>query len=163
MNDSETTSETSTHTADAPTLSFNQCWDLLAAATIGRLGLVVDGHPEIFPVNYVLHDRHIVFRSGRGRKLWGAMASRPGVLEVDGYDAPTTEAWSVVARGETVLMTDPEETAKVDALGLEPLQPGAKDHYIRLIPRALTGRRFTVNRPDLWKPKTDDARRALFE
>ena len=146
-----------------PTLTFDQCWELLATPTVGRLGLVVDDHPEIFPVNYVLHDRHIVFRSGHGRKLWGAMASRPGVFEIDGYDSATTEAWSVMARGETVLIEDPEETAKVDALGLEPWEPGAKDHYIRLIPRALTGRRFIVNRPDVWKARTNDARRALFE
>lgn len=161
MNDSNT-DEQSLH-SDNTKLSFDQCWDLLAAANVGRLGLVVDDHPEIFPVNYVIYDRHIVFRTGRGRKLWGAMASRPGVFEIDGYDVPTTEAWSVMARGETVLMTDPEEVAKVDALGLEPWQPGAKDHYIRLVPRALTGRRFVVNRPDLWTTKTNDARRALFE
>lgn len=162
MNDSETIREGPVG-GGAKTLSFEQCWDLLAAATVGRLGLVVDDHPEIFPVNYVIFERSVVFRSGQGRKLWGALASRPGVIEVDGYDPATTEAWSVMARGETALMTDPEETARVDALGLEPWEPGAKDHYIRLIPRALTGRRFVVNRPDLWKTNTNDARRAQFE
>ncbi|MGO4587431.1 pyridoxamine 5'-phosphate oxidase family protein [Micrococcaceae bacterium Sec5.1] len=162
MNDSPTLDDGTSEGHDS-SLSFNECWNLLAAATIGRLGLVVDDHPEIFPVNYVLFDRHIVFRSSPGRKLWGAMASRPGVLEIDGYDAATTEAWSVVARGETILMTDPDETAKVDALGLEPWQPGPKDNYIRLVPRALTGRRFKVNAPDVWQTKTNDARRASFE
>lgn len=162
MHDPDSISETTFATGSA-SLSYDQCWELLAAATLGRLGLVVDSRPEIFPVNYVLYERHIVFRSGPGRKLWGAMASRPSVLEIDGYDAATTEAWSVVAGGESVLMTDPVETAKIDALGLEPSQPGAKDHYIRLIPRSLTGRRFAVVRPDPWKRTTNDARRALFE
>ncbi|VXC03586.1 Flavin-nucleotide-binding protein [Arthrobacter sp. 9V] len=148
---------------DDSSLAFDECWDLLAAATIGRLGLVVDDHPEIFPVNYVLFQRQLVFRSSPGRKLWGAQASRPAVLEIDGYDAPTQEAWSVVARGDTELMTDPDEMAGVDALGLEPWQPGVKDNYIRLTPRALTGRRFKVNQPDLWKTRTNDPRRASFE
>ena len=59
---------------DDPRLSFDQCWELLDSETVGRLALVVDEHPEIFPVNYVLDNRTIVFRTGRGRKLWGAMA-----------------------------------------------------------------------------------------
>ena len=162
MNESEIADEQPSQ-GGAPPLTFDQCWELLAAANVGRLALVVDDHPEIFPVNYVLYDRNIVFRTDAGRKLWGAMASRPGAFEIDGYDAQATEAWSVMARGETVLMTDPQETAKVDQLGLEPWQPGAKSHYIRLIPRALTGRRFIVNRPNLWETNTNDARRALFE
>ncbi|MDR6985934.1 hypothetical protein J2Y66_000397 [Paenarthrobacter nitroguajacolicus] len=162
MNDSPDIGSSSTH-HEGQDLPFNACWDLLAAETIGRIGLIVDDHPEIFPVNYVLFQRNPVFRSSPGRKLWGAQASRPAVLEIDGYDAATGEAWSVVARGDTELMTDPEETAEVDALGLEPWQPGPKDNYIRLIPKALTGRRFKVNPPDLWKTRTNDARRTSFE
>jgi nitroimidazol reductase NimA-like FMN-containing flavoprotein (pyridoxamine 5'-phosphate oxidase superfamily) len=144
-------------------LSFDQCWELLAAETIGRLGLVVDEHPEIFPVNYVLDDRSIVFRTGHGRKLWNVMASRPAVLEIDGYEPGSQEAWSVTVRGGTDLINEPNEKAKIEALGLEPWEPGAKDHYIRLTPRALTGRRFKVNPPDLWKTRPTDARRASFE
>jgi uncharacterized protein len=148
---------------DDPCLSFDQCWDLLDSETVGRLGLVVDEHPEIFPVNYVLDNRTIVFRTGRGRKLWGVMAARPSVLEIDGYDPRSEDAWSVVARGETHLIEDPEELARVEAQGLQPWQPGPKDRYIRLTPRVLTGRRFKVNPPDVWETRPNDARRASFE
>ena len=51
-------------------LSFDDCWELLASAVIGRLALVVDGHPEIFPVNFVVERRSVVFRTGAGTKLW---------------------------------------------------------------------------------------------
>ena len=37
-------------------IARTECEDLLAAATLGRLGVVVDGRPEIFPVNHV-YDR----------------------------------------------------------------------------------------------------------
>ena len=144
-------------------LSFDQCWELLAAGIVGRLALVVDDRPDIFPVNYVLDRRSIVFRSGGGTKLWGAMAARPAALEIDGYEAAAEEAWSVVARGETTVIDNEEEKAAVDALHLEPWQPGVKDHYIRLTPRALTGRRFKVNRPDVWSTRSGDARRTSFE
>ena len=151
---------------DAPTagsLSYDACWELLAAGIVGRLALVVDGHPEIFPVNYVLDRRSIVFRSAGGTKLWGAKAARPAALEIDGYDADRQEAWSVVVRGDTEVISSQEEKDAVDALQLEPWQPGEKGNYIRLAPRALTGRRFKVNRPDLWNTRLNDARRSTFE
>lgn len=44
-----------------------------------------------------------------------------------------------------------------------PLEYGAKDNYIRLTPRALTGRRFKVNKPDLWNTRLNDSRRSSFE
>ncbi len=144
-------------------LSYDDCWELLAAGIVGRLALIVDNHPEIFPVNYVLERRSIVFRSAGGTKLWGAEAARPAALEIDGYDSRNEEAWSVVARGETDVISSQEEKAAADALHLEPWQPGAKDNYIRLTPRALTGRRFKVNKPDLWKTRLNDSRRASFE
>ena len=91
---------------------------------MGRLALIVDGHPHIFPVNYVLVQRgSIVFRSAGGSKLWGAMTSKPTALEIDGYDPQTEEVWSVVARGDTEVIRSKEEKAAVDALQLEPWQP----------------------------------------
>lgn len=144
-------------------LSFDDCWDLLADDTLGRLAIVVDGHPEVFPVNYVVHRRSIVFRTAAGTKLWGAMSERPAALEIDGYDPATELAWSVVVRGDTELVQDQAETDAVDALGLEPWQPGEKGHYVRLNAKALTGRRFQVNRPDIWNTRVQDRRRASFE
>ena len=144
-------------------LSYDECWELLGAGVVGRLALVVDGHPEIFPLNYVLDRRTIVFRSAGGTKLWGAKAARPAALEIDGYDPERQEAWSVVLRGDTELISSQEEKDVVDALRLEPWQPGDKGNYIRLTPQALTGRRFKVNRPDVWNTRPNDARRSTFE
>lgn len=152
-----------TSTPSGGNLDYDDCWELLAAGIVGRLALIVDDHPEIFPVNYVLERRSIVFRSAGGTKLWGAEAVRPAAFEIDGYDPRQEQAWSVVARGDTEVITSEEEKAAVDALHLEPWQPGAKDNYIRLKPRALTGRRFKVNKPDLWSTRLNDDRRSSFE
>jgi uncharacterized protein len=151
------------HTDPIIKLTFDDCWELLANDIVGRLALVVDGHPEIFPVNYVLQRRSIVFRSAGGSKLWGAQGERPAALEIDGYDPATEEAWSVVARGDTELIGDQAEKDDADALHLEPWQPGPKDFYIRLTPKALTGRRFKVIKPDVWNTRLADRRRASFE
>jgi hypothetical protein len=153
-------------TSDAePTgkLSFDECWELLEGDTLGRLGLTVDGHPEIFPVNYVVHRRSIVFRTSGVTKLWNAKEERPAALEIDGYDPHTEEEWSVVVRGDTEIIDDQADKDAMDSLGLEPWQPGGKAHYIRLTARALTGRRFKVNKPDIWNTRTTDRRRTSFE
>ncbi|CAI3804060.1 hypothetical protein NKCBBBOE_03504 [Pseudarthrobacter sp. MM222] len=151
---------------DAPKvgkLSFDECWELLASSIVGRLALIVDGHPEIFPVNFVLERRSIVFRTDPGTKLWESRKEEPVAFEIDGYDPATQEAWSVVARGTTALIEDPDEQSAVDALGLEPWERGTKSYYVRLSPVALTGRRFKVNAPDVWKTRLNDQRRASFE
>ncbi|NUT70351.1 pyridoxamine 5'-phosphate oxidase family protein [Pseudarthrobacter sp. C4D7] len=144
-------------------LSFDDCWELLDNDTVGRLAIVVDGHPEIFPVNYAVHQRSIVFRTGPGSKLWDARMERSAALEIDGYDAASEQAWSVVARGETGIIEDQAVKDAVDELGLEPWQPGEKANYVRLGAKALTGRRFRVNRPDVWNTRPQDRRRASFE
>lgn len=60
------------HAQPTNKLTFEERSELLAEDTLGRLALVVDGHAEIFPVNYVLDRRSIVFRSAGGTKLRGA-------------------------------------------------------------------------------------------
>ncbi|GAA2144237.1 MULTISPECIES: pyridoxamine 5'-phosphate oxidase family protein [Arthrobacter] len=144
-------------------LTMDQCWVLLDTEAVGRVALIVDSHPEIFPVNFVLERRAIVFRTSGGTKLWGAITSKPVAFEIDGYDAHDEAAWSVMARGEAELIESQEEKDAVDALLLEPWQPGEKAYYVRVAPKALTGRRFKVNRPDLWTTRLSDPRRSTFE
>lgn len=144
-------------------LSIDECWVLLDTEVVGRIAMIVDGHPEVFPVNFVLERRAIAFRTAGGTKLWGAVTSKPVAFEIDGYDAHEEMAWSVVARGEAELIESQEDKDAVDALLLEPWQPGDKDFYVRLAPKALTGRRFKVNKPDLWTTRLADPRRSTFE
>jgi len=142
---------------------MDQCWALLDSEVVGRVALIVDGHPEVFPVNFVLQRRSIVFRTAGGTKLWGAITAKPAAFEIDGYDAHEETAWSVMARGEAELVEDQAEKDAVDALLLEPWQPGEKSFYVRVPPKALTGRRFKVTQPDVWKTRLADPRRASFE
>jgi nitroimidazol reductase NimA-like FMN-containing flavoprotein (pyridoxamine 5'-phosphate oxidase superfamily) len=144
-------------------LTFDQCWDLLSTSVVGRLALIVDGHPEIFPVNFVVEHRSIVFRTAAGTKLWQTSKETPAAFEIDGYDADSQEAWSVVGRGTTALVDSDVEQAAADALGLEPWEPGNKSHYVRLSLQVLTGRRFRVAAPHIWSTRLADQRRAAFE
>ena len=50
--------------------------------------------------------------------------------------------WSVLVRGEAIEVADPAELARLRRLPLDPWAPGAKAHYVRILPAKLTGRRI---------------------
>jgi uncharacterized protein len=123
-------------------LSKSECFELLAREHLGRVAVVDDRGPVVFPVNYVL-DRHmVVFRTDEGTKLDAACWGSRVAFEVDGTDAAAHTGWSVLVRGEVVEVTDPEELARLCKLRLDPWAPGAKAHYVRILPAVLTGRRI---------------------
>ena len=47
-------------------LSDDESWDLISGVHLGRLVTVLEGRPEIFPVNFVVQRRAILFRSAEG-------------------------------------------------------------------------------------------------
>ncbi|GAA3406956.1 pyridoxamine 5'-phosphate oxidase family protein [Pseudarthrobacter polychromogenes] len=131
-------------------LAANDCWDLLRAVSVGHLAVLVDGHPEIFPVNYKVDHGSVVFRTGEGTKLHAASQPTAVALEADGTDQDKRTAWSVQLKGHAeVLEPSPELMAGV-GLTLFPWQAGHKDHFVRIIPTAVSGRRFTVASPLTW-------------
>lgn len=123
-------------------LAKSECFELLAQEHLGRVAIVDDRGPVVFPVNFVL-DRHmVVFRTDAGTKLDAACRGSRVAFEIDGTDAATHTGWSVVVRGEAVQVTDPAEVARLRKLPLDPWAPGAKTHYVRVLPAVLTGRRI---------------------
>ncbi len=90
--------------------------------------MILEGRPEVFPVNYVLDDGSIVFRTAMGSKFWASLAETCA-LEVDGYSALSGKAWSVVVHARARFILDRSEKARVDSLRLEPWEPGEKAYY----------------------------------
>lgn len=122
---------------------MSECWALLRTGVIGRLAVVVDGEPDIFPVNYAVDHGTVVFRTDAGRKLAGAH-KRVVAFEVDGYDVKDTSAWSVVIRGEAREIRDTDESLAAMDLPIFPWQDGAKPRFVRIVPSTTTGRRIHV-------------------
>jgi uncharacterized protein len=123
-------------------LTRAECFGLLAGRTLGRVAVVDDYGPVVFPVNFVL-DRHtVVFRTEPGTKLQAAERGSRVCFEADGTDAAGRADWSVIVRGEITEVTDPAELARLHALPLRMRAPGARDHYVRILPAVLTGRRI---------------------
>jgi uncharacterized protein len=125
-------------------LSKSECFGLLARERVGRVAFVDDLGPIVLPVNFVL-DRHtVVFRTDGGTKLDTAVRGRRVAFEIDGTDEAARTGWSVLVRGEAVEVTDPAELTRLRQLPLHPWAPGAKTHYVRILPSVLTGRRISA-------------------
>ena len=123
-------------------LTKSECFALLSGERLGRVAVVDDQGPIVFPVNFVL-DRHmVVFRTDEGTKLDAATRGSRVAFEVDGTDEAARTGWSVVVRGEATEVTDPAELARLRKLRLSPWAPGAKSRYVRILPAKLTGRRI---------------------
>ena len=66
-------------------LSTDECWRLLSTQQVGRIAVVVGHYPLVFPVNYAVVEKAIVFRTGVGEKLWAIHRSNV-TFEVDELD-----------------------------------------------------------------------------
>lgn len=124
-------------------LSDEECLTLLAAQEVGRLGVVVEGRPLIFPVNYVLVDRYVVIHSDLGAKLTGT-SFRSVAFEIDGLDPGTRSGWSVLVQGMAHDLTDAVDptSEQLKAVQVSPWAPGPKPRLLRIEATEVSGRRF---------------------
>jgi nitroimidazol reductase NimA-like FMN-containing flavoprotein (pyridoxamine 5'-phosphate oxidase superfamily) len=121
-------------------LDEQECWDRVAAAPFGRLALSVMDDVDIVPVNAVLSEGDLYFRTAPGSKL-AELAANPRVaFEVDGYDDET--AFSVVVKGTAERLERQADIDAADALPLTPWIPTLKYRWVRIRPDAVSGRAF---------------------
>ena len=123
-------------------LSPGECWRLLAATPVGRIGVLNDSAPEIYPVNHVVDRDTILFRTDPGSKLRGLLHSPAVCYQVDGIDPTDATGWSVLVKGRAVELHDPDALRDAAALPLRYWALGDKAHWIRIVPHEITGRRI---------------------
>jgi nitroimidazol reductase NimA-like FMN-containing flavoprotein (pyridoxamine 5'-phosphate oxidase superfamily) len=122
---------------------------LLAGEEVGRLGVVVGGRPEIFPVNFALDGDCVIFRTDPGTKLAAAIHD-PVVFEVDRLDHATRSAWSVIIHGRADHVTaygSPSLLHRTAHLDLYPWSGASKAYLLRIVPNTITGRRIQPREP----------------
>lgn len=134
--------EMSSSTSAVQELDVARCWALLRQGTVGRLAVVVERRPDIFPVNYVVDHGTVVFRTSSGSKL-ASSEGQPVAFEVDGWVEGSGLTWSVVVHGRAERAREPYEALQAMRLPLTPWHPGAKPWFVRIEPDTVTGRQFT--------------------
>ena len=126
-------------------LSPSDCDLLLASLDFGRIAVVENGHPLVFPINY-----KVVILDGR---LALAIRTRPDnvidqpgravCFEIDGVDPSHDSGWSVLVRGILV------EASPDDSLDPHPIVSEGRDAWRIIIPTRISGRRV-LNRLERW-------------
>ena len=129
-------------------LDDDDCLNLLGLVSIGRVGVSVGGLPAIFPVNFVVDNGAIVFRTGRGTKLAAATDHAVVAFECDHVDTFDHTGWSVLVVGQAEVVTDPEERARMEKLHLVPWVSGGRGQFVRVPIEILSGRRITRDRSE---------------
>jgi nitroimidazol reductase NimA-like FMN-containing flavoprotein (pyridoxamine 5'-phosphate oxidase superfamily) len=125
-------------------LGPDECLELLTSVPVGRVGVTIDALPAVLPVNFVMWNGAIVFRTVPGTKLDAAAAGAVVAFQADEYVSPdTTGAWSVLVRGIAREVTDPAELAELVELPLDSWAwDGAAGRYVCIEPTVITGRRI---------------------
>lgn len=148
---------------EAEILDSEECWRLLGHTSVGRLAVVVDGQPDVYPVSFKLDGEDLLFRTGEGKKLQAMETNALVALEADSVSAEFGLAWSVVVKGKAVQDDAAGPALNETRRGLFPWQGVGKDHLIRIVPQSVTGRKFTMPATGAWRTRLDEATRAGLE
>jgi len=126
------------------------CRALLANEHVGRIAYVPDGTPMIAPVDFMVFEGMIVFRSDPSDKL-SHIPLRPVCFEADGSEALDSEmsgaeaVWSVIVRGQardvTTALNDQFEQLR--RLRFPSFASFADPHWLMIVIDHISGRRLT--------------------
>ena len=128
-------------------LTDAESWDYLKSVSLGRLVTTVGGWTEIFPVNFVVQHKTVLFRTSEGTKLVSSAINNNVLFEVDDHNA--VGGWSVIVKGIARSMRTDAEIDEAERAQLLPWTATVKQHYVRVRPLSVSGRRFVFgSEPD---------------
>ena len=136
-----------TELATLEALSEDECLAHLRATGEGRVAVVINGHPAICPVNYVMDGDVIVLRTNWSMLATACLSSV--ALQIDGVDAGQRSGWSVMAQGVGHDVTNALDLAseRVQTVTVAPWVPGPGPRLLRIVPETITGQRFGPEAP----------------
>ena len=129
-------------------LDHAECMRLVAGQNVGRLAYVGRYDLTILPVNYRVAGGVILFRTaedsrtGEDLRTGIANADYRVAFEVDQLDETAREGWSVLIQGPAHHLDSVADRAAAQQAEVEPWPRGEKEHFIRITPERVTGRRI---------------------
>jgi hypothetical protein len=147
MTTNEISSGRSANEEPMEVLGESDCWALLRGVSVGRIAFPTDdGGVEIFPINHLVDQGSIVFRTAAGAKLAGATKASEVVFEADNSDVEPSVVWSVIMKGHAEMITVASDLFESFELNVRPWHASRKPYFVRIVPMLTTGRRFNVDR-----------------
>jgi nitroimidazol reductase NimA-like FMN-containing flavoprotein (pyridoxamine 5'-phosphate oxidase superfamily) len=129
------------------TLDETECMRLISPGGMGRIAYSGQFGLTVLPVNYKLYQGTILFRTGQDSPLDEdlrtgiAHAEYKVAFEIDEFDTAACEGWSVLIQGAVHHVDSEAELASVSEADVQPWPPGPREHFLRINPSRVTGRR----------------------
>ena len=123
-------------------LSRGECLRLMGSVPVGRIVYTRQALPAVELVSFALDGGGIVIRTGAGSKLAAATRGAVVAFEADSVDVAGRAGWSVTVIGHATAVTDRAEIGRLEQLPLTSWAPGNGDHFIRVSPAIVNGRRI---------------------
>jgi|SRR6185437_10249336 len=127
-------------------LSPGECMRLIGQVSLGRIVYTRQALPAVELVNFALDGGDIIIRTDSSGKLAAATRGAVVAFEADSVDAGDHTGWSVTIVGYSQAVTDGEEIRHLERVELNPWAPGNRDHFIRISPSIVNGRRIDAHR-----------------
>jgi len=125
-----------------------ECLRLIAPGGIVRIAYQSRFGQAVLPVNYMLHEGAIVFRtalhSALDEDLQTGIADAEYLVafEIDELDMAGRQGWSVLIQGPAHRVESDAERASVVQAGVQNWAPGNRELFVRIVPSRVTGRRI---------------------
>lgn len=129
------------HEGTFAALEPDDCRALLRTHEVGRVAWAsATAGLLVLPVNYVVHDDLVVFRTTPDSELAELAEGIEVAFQIDDIDVETGNAWSVLARGVSARPEPgPELEAALDR-SPQPWAPGTRDLYLGIRIAEISGR-----------------------
>ncbi|MFI7272991.1 helix-turn-helix domain-containing protein [Streptomyces sp. NPDC049879] len=123
-------------------LGSDECYDLVARHSVGRVAVTTPDGPAIVPAGYRLIEGAVVFRTSTDAP---PSLDSDVAFEVDMLDGAEGVGWSVQILGRATPVTDEDETARLAAAtGGRRWVRGERELWVRLRPVSVTGHRLRL-------------------
>ena len=119
-----------------------ECFRLIAAGGVGRIGFGTASGIVILPVNFAVTANTVVVRTDGGSVI-AAHADGEVSFEVDHVDEALEQGWSVLIQGQAHQVLQKTELAHLQRCAeVLPWAGGDRAAYVRITPRRISGRRI---------------------
>ena len=123
-------------------LKEDEALELVGDHQLGRLVVRIKDDFDIYPLNYVVNEGKIYFRTAEGSKLFTVSINDRVLFEADEHTED--KAWSVIVKGRARILQRTDEIQEADELPLKPWLPTLKYNYVEITPEEISGRRFQL-------------------
>jgi nitroimidazol reductase NimA-like FMN-containing flavoprotein (pyridoxamine 5'-phosphate oxidase superfamily) len=125
-------------------MTAEECRKRLSTHGVGRVAVSTSDGPAIVPVNYLVMDDIVAYRTAPDA-VPAAAAGTEVAFEVDHIDDALSQGWSVLVVGPARAVTEAEAVRHLEEqAATTPWAGGSRGLWVTITPTRLTGRRIHV-------------------